>query len=92
MLTWGQVNQHLPWSKSQLLKLLQKDPYEASNHRDWSIVLLHLLQVLSSLHSPDPHNIPRYPESASACVISVVEVWCDGQILQLFCCSLENLF
>lgn len=80
---WGRVSQHLLWNRSQLLKLLQKDPYKAPSHHYWSIVLLHLLQVLSSLHSPDPHNIPHYPEITLAFVISVVKVCCEEQIQHL---------
>lgn len=55
LFTWGQANQPLHWSRSQLLKLLQEDPCEIANHHCWNIVLLHLLHVFAFL-SPTQHT------------------------------------
>lgn len=79
---WGQVNQHLPWNRSQLLKLLQKDCYKAANHHYWNIMLLHLLSgpIFSTFSWPTQHiTLPRKHFSlcnfCSQCVLWRTDLW-----------------
>lgn len=58
-LTWGQVSHCLPWSRSQLLKLLQMIPLRPQTTTTG--VLCFYIGFMHSLYSPAPHKVPLQP-------------------------------